>query len=61
MGATEGTAEATADDIQQGPIGAGGLMAKFSRCVSLSFTTLSYSLFTERPTTSSWPRHWPPV
>ncbi|KIM36272.1 hypothetical protein M413DRAFT_319602 [Hebeloma cylindrosporum] len=31
MGATEGTVQATSEDNQQGPIGAGGLMAKFSR------------------------------
>jgi len=59
MGATEGTVEATAEDNQQGPIGAGGLMAKFSRCVFFPFTISSYSLSTEKPTTSAWPRHWP--
>jgi ATP-binding cassette, subfamily B (MDR/TAP), member 1 len=56
MGATEGTVQATAEDNQQGPIGAGGLMAKFSRYVFFSFMISSYSLFTEKPMMSAWRR-----
>ena len=42
MGATEGTVQATTEDNQQGPIGAGGLMAKFSRCVVFSVSMSSH-------------------
>jgi len=42
MGATEGAVQATTEDNQRGPIGAGGLIAKFSMCVAFSVSMSSH-------------------
>lgn len=55
MGA-DGTVQSAEDE--QGPLGAGGLMAKFTRCVSSPTPRpqpLTYPP-PEKPTTSAWPR-----
>ena len=60
MGATEGTVQATTEENQQGPIGAGGLMAKFSRYVVFSFLfQCPHSFFTGKPTMCAWHHPWP--
>jgi ATP-binding cassette subfamily B (MDR/TAP) protein 1 len=63
MGATEGTIQATTEENQQGPIGAGGLMAKFSRSVVPFFSRphvlSTVCLCTEKSMRSAWRRLWP--
>jgi len=61
MGATEGTVQATDEDNQQGPIGAGGLMAKFSKYVFFNsppvYCSLNIYFFAEKLMMSAWLPH----